>query len=53
MSTLLNKIKDESDREVAEKKVEFMVKLRQLKKINLNLRGELGSYKMKSKVWVY
>jgi len=50
MLALMDKIKDDSEQEVLKKKAEFMAKLRELKKINLNLRGELGSYKMKSKV---
>jgi len=52
MSALMDKIKDDSDRKVLETKAKFTVKLRELKKINLNLKGELGSYKMKSKVLV-
>lgn len=52
MSALMETIKDDAEREVLEKKTEFMAKLRDLKKINLNLRGELGSYKMKAKAWV-
>lgn len=53
MSTLMDKIEDDADREVLEKKAEFMAKLRELKKINLHLRGELGSYKMKAKAYVF
>lgn len=52
MSDLMSKIEENADREVLEKKAEFMNKLRELKKINLNLRGELGSYKMKAKACV-
>jgi len=46
------KIEEDADREVLEKKADFVNKLRELKKINLNLRGELGSYKMKAKACV-
>ncbi|XP_029345595.1 cilia- and flagella-associated protein 57-like [Acyrthosiphon pisum] len=49
MSDLMNKIEEDADREVLEKKADFVNKLRELKKMNLNLRGELGSYKMKAK----
>lgn len=49
MSLLMNKIKDDANQEILQKKTEFMTKLRELKKINLNLRGELGSFKMKAK----
>lgn len=52
MSELIDTIKDDSEREILEKKTECLAKLRDLKKINLNLRGELGSYKTKAKVWV-
>jgi hypothetical protein len=52
MSVCVSKIEEDADREVLEKKAEFAAKLRDLKKINLNLRGELGSYKMKAKAWV-
>lgn len=53
MTTLMDEIEEDADREVLEKKSEFMAKLRELKKINLNLRGELGSYKMKAKAYVF
>lgn len=49
MTVLMDKIKDDADREVLEKKADFSAKIRELKKINLNLRGELGSFKMKAK----
>lgn len=49
MSILINKIKKDTDQEVLDKKADFLTKLRELKKINLNLRGELGSFKMKAK----
>lgn len=52
MSDLMHKIEEDADREVLEKKADFVNKLRELKKINLNLRGELGSYKMKAKACV-
>lgn len=52
MSDLMDKIEEDADREVSEKKANFVTKLRELKKINLNLRGELGSYKMKAKACV-
>lgn len=52
MSALMDKIKEDADREVLEKKTDFVTKLRELKKINLNLRSELGSFKMKAKAWV-
>lgn len=52
MSSLMNKIKDDADNEILKKKTDFMTKLRELKKINLNLRGELGSFKMKAKAQV-
>lgn len=53
MTTLMDKIEDDTEREVLEKKAEFIAKIRELKKINLNLRGELGSFKMKAKVLVF
>lgn len=53
MSELMHKIEEDADREVLENKADFVTKLRELKKINLNLRGELGSYKMKSKACVF
>lgn len=53
MSAHLDKIEEDADREVLEKKADFVTKLRELRKINLNLRGELGSFKMKAKAWVY
>lgn len=49
MSARVSKIEEDADREVLGKKSDFTAKLRELKKINLNLRGELGSYKMKAK----
>lgn len=49
MSTLMNTIENNADKEVSDKKAGFEAKLRELKKINLNIRGELGSYKMKAK----
>lgn len=49
MSVRVSKIEEDANREVLEKNNEFAAKLRDLKKINLNLRGELGSYKMKAK----
>jgi len=52
MSDLMYKIEEDADREVLEKKADFVNKLRELKKMNLNLRGELGSYKMKAKACV-
>lgn len=52
MSDLIYKVKEDADRELSEKKADFVNKLRELKKINLNLRGELGSYKMKAKAYV-
>lgn len=45
----MNKIKEDADQAILEKKTDFETKLRELKKINLKLRGELGSYKMKAK----
>lgn len=52
MTVLMDKIEDDADQEVMEKKSEFMEKIKELKKINLNLRGELGSFKMKAKALV-
>lgn len=49
MSKLMNTIGKNADKEVLDKKAGFEAKLRELKKINLNFRGELGSYKMKAK----
>ncbi|KAF0763554.1 cilia- and flagella-associated protein 57 [Aphis craccivora] len=49
MTDLMHKVEEDADREVLEKKANFVTKLRELKQINLNLRGELGSYKMKAK----
>lgn len=52
MTILMNKIKEDAEREVLKKRADFVAKLRELKKINLNLRGELGSFKMKAKALV-
>lgn len=49
MTELMDKIEGEANQEILEKEADFKAKLRELKKINLNLRGELGSYKMKAK----
>lgn len=49
MSKLMNTIGKNANKEVSDKKAGFEAKLRELKKINLNIRGELGSYKMKAK----
>lgn len=49
MSELIDKIEEDAEQKVLEKKADYKVKLRELKKINLNLRSELGSYKMNAK----
>lgn len=49
MSELMDKIEEDADQKVLEKEADFKAKLRELKKTNLNLRGELGSYKMNAK----
>jgi len=49
MAELMSKVKEDAVQEVLEKKADFVAKLRELKKMNLNLRGELGSYKMTAK----
>ncbi|XP_050438770.1 repetitive organellar protein-like isoform X2 [Adelges cooleyi] len=47
---LLDQIEDDVDKEFLQKKTNYLTKIRELKKVNMNLRGELGSYKMKTKL---
>ncbi|XP_050527908.1 cilia- and flagella-associated protein 57-like [Daktulosphaira vitifoliae] len=45
---LMEQIEDDVDRDFLEKKTNYLTKIRELKKININLRGQLGTYKMKT-----
>ncbi|XP_050424212.1 cilia- and flagella-associated protein 57-like [Adelges cooleyi] len=49
MSLSMQQMKEETEKAVLERKNYFIAKLKELKKINLSLRSELGSYKMKAK----